>query len=219
MRRMPQGRTGMALTFMIGLVIATAGTATAARLITGKQIKDGSIAQRDLAKPVRVQLAKAGKPGPKGDPGAKGEPGAAGSPGAAGPAGRSALLSLRSGEVVRGAVGEQVNATAGDEFYVVGTLPIPAAEDLTDAKVIVDGPYEDAGNSCQGSFANPTAPPGRLCVYGSLGAAVGTNTDEQEGTAAGGINGSATPLGFGVRFYAKLSGEASVFATWAYTAP
>ncbi len=213
MRRMLQDRAGTGLAFILGLLVATAGTATAAKLITGKQIKDGSIAQRDLAKTVRAQLAKAAKPGPKGDPGETGRPGDAG------PAGRSALQVLRSGEVIRGAVGQQVNATAGQEFYVVGTLPIPAPEDLTDAKVIVDGPYEDVANTCQGSFANPTAPSGRLCIYGSLGAAVGANTDEQEGTAAGRINGPATPYGFAVRFYSKLAGETSVLATWAYTAP
>ena len=54
MRRMTQGRAGMALTFVLGLVIATAGSATAARLITGKQIKDGSIAKRDLTRALRV---------------------------------------------------------------------------------------------------------------------------------------------------------------------
>ena len=72
MRRMLQGRTGMGLAFLLGLLIATAGTATAAKLITGKQIKDGSISSKDLSTAVRAQLAKAGVPGPKGD---KGEPG------------------------------------------------------------------------------------------------------------------------------------------------
>ncbi len=54
--------------------------------------------------------------------------------------------------------------------------------------------YEDGADSCRGSFESPTAPPGHLCIYGSLGSAVGSNTDEQEGTAAGGINGRVTPL-------------------------
>ena len=53
----------MALAFLLGLVIATAGTATAARLITGKQIKDGSVASRDLSKGVRKQIAKTGAAG------------------------------------------------------------------------------------------------------------------------------------------------------------
>ena len=66
MRGVMRGRAGMALAFLLGLVIATAGTATAARLITGKQIKDGSVASRDLSKSVRAQLARPGVPGPRG---------------------------------------------------------------------------------------------------------------------------------------------------------
>jgi hypothetical protein len=67
----------MTLAFILGLVVATAGTATAAKLITGKQIKDGSISSKDLSKAVQAQLAKtglAGPAGPKGDPGPAGGP-------------------------------------------------------------------------------------------------------------------------------------------------
>ena len=83
MRRVLQGRAGMGLTFILGLLIATAGTATATKLITGKQIKDGSISAKDLSKAVRAQIARTGAGGPagpqgpggaKGDTGAKGEP-------------------------------------------------------------------------------------------------------------------------------------------------
>jgi hypothetical protein len=65
----------MVLAFMLGLVIATAGTATAARLITGKQITDGSVSTRDLSKGVRGLLAKSSAPGPAGPRGTRGEPG------------------------------------------------------------------------------------------------------------------------------------------------
>ncbi len=82
MRGVMRGRAGMALAFLLGLVIATAGTATAARLITGKQIKDGSVSTRDLSKGVRGLLAKSAKPGPAGP---RGERGAAGP--STGPAG------------------------------------------------------------------------------------------------------------------------------------
>ena len=78
MRRMFQGRAGIALAFILGLVIATAGSATAAKLITGKQIKVGSISAKDLSKAVRAQLAKAGTRGAKGEPGPSGETGAPG---------------------------------------------------------------------------------------------------------------------------------------------
>ena len=55
----------------------TAGTATAARLITGKQIKDGSITSKDLSKAVREQLAEGwGRSGTaEGDTGARGDDG------------------------------------------------------------------------------------------------------------------------------------------------
>ncbi len=99
MPRIFQGRAAVALAFILGLVVATAGTATAAKLITGKQIKDGSISSKDLSKAVQKQLAKtgaAGAQGPAGQPGANGAnggngangpPGANGLPGAKGPVG------------------------------------------------------------------------------------------------------------------------------------
>lgn len=85
-----RGRGGQVLAFVIGLVVATAGTATAAKLITGKQIKDGTISRSDLTKALQQQLAKtgaAGAAGPAGAQGPAGVPGAPGTPGAAGKAG------------------------------------------------------------------------------------------------------------------------------------
>src|SRR5215470_15160037 len=67
--------------FALGLVVATAGTATATRLITGKQIKDGTVSIKDLTKGVRAQLGKAGTPGVKGDQGPPGKDGEQGPPG------------------------------------------------------------------------------------------------------------------------------------------
>ncbi len=88
MRGVLQGRAGMVLAFMLGLVIATAGTAAAAKLITGRQIKDGSIASRDLSKSVRAKLAKTGARGKQGKQGLQGRPGTRGEPGpSTGPAG------------------------------------------------------------------------------------------------------------------------------------
>jgi hypothetical protein len=92
MRRLFRGRAGTVLAFALGLVIATAGTATAAKLITGKQIKDHSIAERDLAASVVAKLDRrpgsgpAGPSGPAGEKGATGEKGAPGEKGAAGDA-------------------------------------------------------------------------------------------------------------------------------------
>ena len=65
---------------MVGLIIAAGGTATAARLITSADIKNGSIKGKDikagtvteklLSGSVRAKLNAAGPQGPKGDPGA-----------------------------------------------------------------------------------------------------------------------------------------------------
>lgn len=66
----------------VALAVGAAGTAGAAKLITGKQIKDGSIETRDLSKKARAALK-----GATGKTGAAGAPGAAGAVGPAGPAG------------------------------------------------------------------------------------------------------------------------------------
>jgi hypothetical protein len=89
MRRVLTGRAGAATAFLLGLLIATAATAGAAGLITGKQIKDGSISARDLSKAVRTQLGRPGIAGTVGPQGAAGSQGAAGIQGAKGDPGTS----------------------------------------------------------------------------------------------------------------------------------
>ena len=161
-----------------------------------------------------VTWSQAGPPGPEG---AQGPQGLTGEPGQAGPAGRSALEPLRSGETTRGVVGGQEEAAAPDtEYFSLATLPVPAGEPLTDSAVIVDGPYENS-TTCTGSFANPTAPAGRVCIY-EAHPGVGINTIEEEGTAAAFLQ-AATPYGFAARWYADAAGDARFAATWAYTAP
>lgn len=85
---MNRGRTGTVLAFILGLVIATAGTATAAKLITGKQIKDGSISEQDLSAALKRKLASAGKSGAQGPAGQQGAPGSPGAAGAKGEPGQ-----------------------------------------------------------------------------------------------------------------------------------
>ena len=53
-------RRRLILAFVLGLVIATAGTATAAKLITGKQIKDGTITEY-VYDPTTARLVKTGR--------------------------------------------------------------------------------------------------------------------------------------------------------------
>lgn len=65
-----------------------ASSAARATLITGKQIKDGSIAAKDLSPAARTTLkGNRGPAGPAGPTGAAGAPGPAGADGAPGPVG------------------------------------------------------------------------------------------------------------------------------------
>ncbi len=81
-----------ALVVGVVLAVALAGTATAAKLITGKQIKDGSIGLADLSTSAKRSLAgRTGQQGPAGPPGATGSTGPAGAAGPQGPAGLPAL--------------------------------------------------------------------------------------------------------------------------------
>jgi hypothetical protein len=56
---------------LVAVVLASAGSAVAAGLITSKQIKNGTIQRADLSTSVRASLAKRGPRGPQG-PGAAG---------------------------------------------------------------------------------------------------------------------------------------------------
>jgi hypothetical protein len=83
MRDLLKGRRAL-LGFGVGVVVATAATAGAAGLITGRQIKRGTITARNLSPALRKQIAKAGKPGPQGQRGDQGPAGTNGHDGAAG---------------------------------------------------------------------------------------------------------------------------------------
>jgi hypothetical protein len=86
---------------LVALLVALSGSAVAASLITGKQIKDGTIQVKDLSKKARKALhtgATTGIPGPQGpsgpqgpggESGAQGEKGDRGEGGAQGPAGEA----------------------------------------------------------------------------------------------------------------------------------
>lgn len=72
----------------LALFVALGGSATAGRaLITSKQIKDGSVREKDLHKKVRAKLKSSpgtGTQGPRGDKGDSGDSGPQGQTGAAG---------------------------------------------------------------------------------------------------------------------------------------
>jgi len=79
---MPRPVMSHALVALLALAIGGAATATATQLLTGKDIKDGTIGTRDLSSAARHELQ--GKTGPRGRDGAPGVAGSSGSNGANG---------------------------------------------------------------------------------------------------------------------------------------
>ena len=91
--RMPSPALAVAL---LALVVALSGSAVAASLITGSQIKNGTIQLNDLSKKAIAKLR--GKQGARGLTGAQGLPGAQGlqgGQGVAGPVGPSEVFTFR----------------------------------------------------------------------------------------------------------------------------
>jgi len=200
----------------VALLVALGGTSVAQpardavkKLLTGKQIKNGSIASVDIRD--RSLLVKDFRPGQL--PG-----GATGPEGAAGPAGRSALAVLRSGEVVRGVIGARDNLGASLESITpYASLPIPAPVPLDNAHVNVSG-NDDGAAPCTGTAAEPTAPAGYVCIYRTASSAVTANNSNARGLEVPVAGGS--PYGFRVAQDPQTPNTGAIFeGIWAYTAP
>lgn len=115
-------KAAMIAAIVAAVVAASTATATTAIVITGAQIKDGSIQAKDLSAKARKSLH--GQPGPRGFAGAQGSAGAAGPAGAAGargPAGpgMTDLEYVTNYNVATGEVGAEVQCPAG-KFVVSG---------------------------------------------------------------------------------------------------
>jgi hypothetical protein len=145
-RRLSSGRTATIVAFLAGILIATAGTATAAKLVTGKQIKNGSVSAKDLSKAVRAQLKQAGLPGPQGVAGPAGPAGPAGAKGDTGPAGPTGAPGL-SGVQVKVIVESVANGATGAD-----TVACPQG------KVVLGGGVTVAGGGAGTSYAQRSAP-------------------------------------------------------------
>jgi hypothetical protein len=85
-------RTAIIVAIVAALTVA--GTAGAAKLLTGRDIKNGSIGIVDLSKSTQTKLK--GKQGPPGPLGETGPPGATGATGAAGPSGPAGLAGVQA---------------------------------------------------------------------------------------------------------------------------
>ena len=94
----------------VAFAIGAAASAGAATLITGKQIRDGSIGVRDLSKKVRARLGKPGPIGPQGPQGVQGPQGPQGVPGEPAPTG--GFLSTAGGTITGPLLGPGGTAAA-----------------------------------------------------------------------------------------------------------
>jgi hypothetical protein len=98
------------------LVVCTIGGASAAALITGRQIKDGTVTGRDIrdhslrSKDVKAGVVRPGLPGPAGPAGAPGPQGGVGPPGRNGLGGLTTAVSPDALTVVGGGSGESAVA-------------------------------------------------------------------------------------------------------------
>jgi hypothetical protein len=199
------------------LAVVTAGTAAVQALITGAQIKDGTIQSRDVKNGAitRLDIADAteaalrGQRGPRGAAGMQGvagpagpagSPGATGAAGPQGPAGAQGVQGpkgdIGEGLHVTGSVVEQadlldLDASVGDAYIVTADdhLYIWDGEDWVDAG-LVRGPAGPEGD------VGPAGPQGTQGPMGETGA---PGADGEDGGLAGYeiVVGSAVVLSAG----------------------
>jgi len=165
------------------------GTATAAQLITGKDVKngsltgadleDGSVGFKELTRSARNRAEKPGPQGLKGDTGAKGDTGPAGPAGQQGPKGDTGS----KGEA--GANGETGPAGPQGENGAAGAQGVPGAQ----------GPAGPAGATGDTGPAGPVGPVGPAGPAGIIAPASAALTAPKVITTIGGpINDGYTDL-------------------------
>ena len=218
---------------VIAVIIALSASAFAATQITSRQIKDGSIQLKDLSRKAKQRLRTPGPRGPKGDKGDKGDKGNKGDQGDRGPAGASAFntATIPSGVTIRGAWGGRyIAAVAGQQqnsYLLSYSFPAKAPQKLRDSDVQFGantaGPVGDADPACTGSVADPTAPPGKVCIYSNEGPNGTRSNSTLTGfkLSAAGVKTDADAYGFEVRIVdaGTVPGTLRAEGTWAYTAP
>ena len=206
MRRLFRGRAGMVLVFVLGLAVATAATAGASSLITGRQVKDGTIGARDLSKSLRKQVKRVGAPGPQGLQGPKGDPG-------------PLTTTLPVGQTLRGVFNLDAQASAAGQAM---GQSLSFGLSLRTAPTLVIRPVGAAANpQCPGSVGDPQATSGVLCVYLSTA----SNLQPNPPSFPDGLrfldfpNSNPTANSFGAEMFIFSAAAGRFFAdgTWAVT--
>jgi hypothetical protein len=215
------------------LAISAAASGTVKRLITGRDIANGSIGSVDItnhtiaAKDLKTSLVRSlrgrrGLRGARGARGAIGATGATGAAGATGTAGANAFDKVPSGKTIHGVVGLDVDAdSAAKDWGVLASMSMPGTAVLGDGDVFVNvSTWTDLGGNtaptttdsdpgCTGTIATPTAPAAKVCIYVDHA----DNADDLKGY------GVDSNQGFKLNFTNLGIGDSFVDAVWAYTAP
>ena len=168
-----------------------------------------------------------GETGPAGAKGEKGTSGAAGAPGAKGATGASGATGfterLPKGKTETGTWGDTLSGIplkeTPEEVWVPISFPIPLATGSEEAFFLNEEATASAAGTggCTGSVENPTAPPGKLCVY--TAAENNTNIKAPPFFVFNGVFGYQ-PSGTVLRFF--VTAEPANFqmnGAWAVTAP
>jgi hypothetical protein len=171
----------------IAVFIALSGSAYAATKLQAKsvgsrELKNGAVTKAKIAKSTLSALtAKRGATGAPGPAGAAGATGAAGPTGAIGPAGSPGAVGppgvtgavggvLPSGATLRGIY--RADASVSPAEQTVLSFGYLLATKLTEEVVGTSG---TPTAHCKGTAANPTAAPGYVCIYATLGTTVNSN--------------------------------------------
>lgn len=217
---------------MIALFVALSGTAVATTsvLITGKQIKNGSITGADIKnKSVPAAKLKGNFRGARGVAGAPGPVGPQGPQGPQGPKGDTGTVDTSnfytkadsdgrfeqrtccaaSGQVMSGQISEHYAANEG--FWLGSGTFQNALPPGTPIPTLEYRPGTTTSATCPG-IGQATA--GRLCVYGY-------NTSNFSSMSYGGnISGGSHRFGFGLDLFPTASGSNGyIIANWAYRVP
>lgn len=118
---------------VVALLVGVSGAATATVLVTGRQIKDGTISRADLTPKLRASVDRAGPRGPRGLVGATGPAGPAGAKGDTGAPGPSEAAVGFTGS------GSLSGGTPGPNALVSG-LSVPAGSYVIQANVVLTNP-------------------------------------------------------------------------------
>jgi hypothetical protein len=228
----PRALAVIAAVVTVVAVLSAGSGAVAGSLITGKQIKNGSVASADIknksitradlaprARATRGTTGPAGPRGAAGPQGPTGERGQPGTPGAQGDRGFSAWDQIPSGQTVTGSKYLHQSRAGGlvaDVWQenLPGIAPTALTSDAVNFAPLEGSPINDPDPSCTGSFEKPTAPSGKVCLY-------------LEGTTSlrriQGMRGYASPRqSFSILYDNESEAPQQVVdfsVTWAYTAP